>query len=122
MKKLMLCSILSLLFTNVFSQDTICIAFNNETVYEFDYYTSEILNTTINQDKYYDISVLSGDVLCLHLFDEKNRLREVKTFYLDKKTVTQLVKSKDYTYYTNNDENVNKVTVGKPKLFFFGKD
>ena len=118
----MLCSILSLLFTNVFSQDTICIAFNNETVYEFDYYTSEILNTTINQDKYYDISVLSGDVLCLHLFDEKNRLREVKTFYLDKKTVTQLVKSKDYTYYTNNDENVNKVTVGKPKLFFFGKD
>lgn len=103
------------------AQDTTCVTFSNETVYEFNYYTSEILNETINQDKYYNINITSGNVLCLHLFDEKSRLREVKTFYLDKKTVTQLVKSKNYTYYTNKNENVIKVTVGKPKLFFFGK-
>ena len=44
MKKLMLCTILSTLFINSYSQDTICTMIGPNRVIEFNYETSEIIN------------------------------------------------------------------------------
>ena len=110
----MLCSILILLFTNVFSQDTTCTYFTNKIVHEFNYYTSEILNTSENEDKYYDIVVKYGDVLCLDLNDKKNKYRKVTITFFDGSTKTQKLKSKDHYYYT--PRGTINVRVGKPKL------
>jgi hypothetical protein len=115
MKKLMLCSILSILFFNAYSQDTTCTYFTNKTVHEFNYYTSEILNTSQNEDKYYDIVVKYGDVLCLDFNDKKNRFRKVITEYFDGDVIEQFLDSKNEIYYS--PRGVVKVSVGKPKIF-----
>ena len=115
MKKLMLCSILSILFFNVYSQDTTCTFFTNKTVHEFNYYTSEILNTSQNEDKYYDIVVKYGDVLCLDFNDKKNRYRKVTITFFDGSKKTQILNSKDHYYYT--PRGTINLRVGRPKIF-----
>ena len=110
----MLCSILSLLFTNVFSQDTTCTYFSNEKVLEFNYYTSEVLHTGVNKNKYFDINVKYGDVLCLDFSDKKNRYRKVIITFFDGEVVTEILESKDNYYYT--PRGTINVRVGKPKL------
>ena len=57
MKKLMLCSILSILFFTSFAQDTTCTFFNDDQVYEFNYYTSKIIHEEKQLTRYYDIKV-----------------------------------------------------------------
>ena len=79
MKKLMLCSILSVLFINSYSQDTICTYFTGERVIEFDYQTSEIISETEMEGKSYTIDVGYREVLCLDLSDHKKRFRKVIT-------------------------------------------
>jgi hypothetical protein len=57
MKKLMLCSILSILFFNAYSQDTTCTYFKGKRVLEFDYQTSEILYEVEQEEKFYEIKI-----------------------------------------------------------------
>ena len=114
MKKLMLLSVLSILTSSLFSQDTTCTYFTNKTVHEFNYYTSEILNTNQNEDKYYDIEVKYGNVLCLDFNYKKNKYRKVTITFFDGSTKTQKLKSKDHYYYT--PRGTINVRVGKPKL------
>ena len=81
MKKLMLCSIFSILFFNAYSQDTLCTYFTGKRVIEFNYYTSEILYEVEQEEKFYEIELTYGDVLCLHFSDDKKRFRKVITEY-----------------------------------------
>ncbi len=114
MKKLMLCSILSILFFNAYSQDTTCTYFQGKRVIEFDYYKSEILYEVEQTKKFYDIEVKYGDVLCLDLSDDKNRVRKVITTFFDGSTREDILDSKDYVYYS--PQGTTKVSVGKPRL------
>jgi len=100
------------------AQDTVCTYFNGKTVHEFDYQTSEIINTVENEEKYYDINLKHGEVLCLDLNDEKFRMRKVILTFFDKSTVTQVLDSKDDVYFT--PLGVVKVSVGRPRILFLG--
>jgi hypothetical protein len=100
MKKLMLCSILSILFINSYSQDTICTYFTGERVIEFDCQTSEIISETGMEGKSYVIDVGYREVLCLDLSDGKKRFRKVITTYDDGDKTTQMPDSKDDIYYS----------------------
>ena len=100
MKKLMLCSILSLLFINSYSQDTICTYFTGERVIEFDYQTSEIISETVMEGKSYIIEVGYREVLCLDLSDDKKRFRKVITHYDDGDKTSQILESKNNVYYS----------------------
>ena len=94
------------------AQDTACTYFNGKNVHEFDYQTSEITNSYEHVDNFYDINVTYGDVLCLHLGDQKLRVRKVITTFFDGETQTRVLDSKDNVYYTTL--GVTKVSVGKP--------
>jgi hypothetical protein len=100
MKKLMLCSILSTLFINSYSQDTTCTYFTGDRVIEFDYQTSEIITEEVMDGKSYIIEVGYRDVLCLDLSDGKKRFRKVITHYDDGEKTTQILDSKDNIYYS----------------------
>ncbi|MBC8299123.1 MAG: hypothetical protein H8E55_25475 [Pelagibacterales bacterium] len=100
MKKLMLCSILSVLFINSYSQDTICTYFTGERIIEFDYQTSEIISETEMERKSYTIDVGYREVLCLDLSDGKKRFRKVITTYDDGEQISQKLESKDNVYYS----------------------
>ena len=99
MKKLMLCTILSTLFINSYSQDTICTMIEPNRVIEFNYETSEIINID-NYSGIVFIEVNDGEVLCLHLYDKKKRARKVIITYPDGEQVVQTLDSESNVYFT----------------------
>ena len=115
MKKLMLCSILSILFFNAYSQDTTCTYFTGERVIEFDYQTSEILYEVEQEEKFYDIEVKYGNVLCLDLSDDKKRFRKVITTFFDGSSREDILESKDEIYFS--PQGTTKVSVGRATIF-----
>ncbi|MDC3306155.1 hypothetical protein OAV36_04435 [Flavobacteriales bacterium] len=115
MKKLMLCSILSVLSINAYSQDTSCTYFVGERVIEFNYYTDTILYEVEQEEKFYEIELTYGNVLCLDLSDGKKRFRKVVTEYFDGDVIEQFLDSKDNVYFSPRGSI--KISVGKPSLF-----
>ena len=106
---------ISILFTNAFSQDTSCTYFEGERVIEFDYSTSEILYEVKHEEKFYDIDLEYGDVLCLHLSDYKKRFRKVIITFFDGEKVERFLESKDNVYYS--PRGAIKISVGRTKIF-----
>jgi len=97
------------------AQDTTCTYFTGKRVIEFDYYMDTILYETQQNSKYYSITVKYGDVLCLHLSDDKLRTRKVITTFFDGSTREDRLDSKSNVYYS--PRGTAKVSVGKPKFF-----
>ena len=114
MKKLMLFSVLSILFINSYSQDTSCTYFTGKEVYEFDYQMDTILYWEEQTTKFFEIEVKYGNTLCLDLSDDKKRVRKVITTFFDGTKRQDILDSKDKVYYT--PRGVVKVSVGRPRL------
>ena len=114
MKKLMLCSILSILFFTTYSQDTSCTYFVGERVFEFNYYTDTILYEVKQEEKFYDIELVYGDVLCLDLSDGKKRFRKVITTFFNGEKFEEFLESKNNVYYS--PRGAVRISVGKPSI------
>jgi len=118
MKKLTLSIALVAAIMSAKAQDTTCTYFKGKYVYEFDYYMDTVLYRSKQKTKFYDIKIKPGNVLCLDLSDDHKRIRKVIATFSDGETITQVLKSNDKVYYT--PEDVVKVSVGKPKIYFGG--
>ena len=114
MKKLTLSIGLVAAILSAKAQDTTCTYFRGKRVIEFDYQTSEILYEVEQTNKFYDVEVKYGNVLCLDLSDKKNRVRKVITTFFDGSTREDVLDSKDYVYYS--PQGTTKVSVGRPRL------
>jgi hypothetical protein len=97
------------------AQDTTCTYFEGKRVLEFDYQTSEIIYEVKQNNRFYDIEVKYGDVLCLDLSDEKTRTRKVITTFFDGSTREDVLDSKQVVYFS--PQGAIKVSVGRPKFF-----
>ena len=115
MKKLTLSVGLLIGVISMQAQDTTCTYFAGKKVYEFNYYTNEIIGFTKQNSKYYEINLTYGDVLCLDFSDEKVRTRKVITTFFDGSTREDILDSKDNVYYS--PRGTVKVLVGKPRFF-----
>ena len=115
MKKLMLSSILSILFFNVYTQDTTCTYFSAKEVYEFDYQMDTILYWEEQTTKFFEIEITYGNVLCLDLSDDKKRFRKVITEYFDGEVIEQYLDSQDEVYFS--PRGAVKISVGRPTIF-----
>ena len=114
MKKLTLSIGLVAAILSAKAQDTTCTYFTGKKVVEFDYKMDTILSISEQTTKFFDIEVKYGNVLCLDLSDNKNRVRKVITTFFDGEIVTQVLDSKNSVYYSSRC--TSKVSVGKPKL------
>tara|TARA_R110000824_G_scaffold37645_2_gene115743 strand:+ start:276 stop:638 length:363 start_codon:yes stop_codon:yes gene_type:complete len=117
MKKLTLSIGLVAAILSAKAQDTTCTYFKGKKVYEFNYHTSEIIYKLEQKTKYYDITVKYGDVLCLDLSDDKNRLRKVITTFFDGSTQEDILNSTHKVYFS--PQGTVKVSVSKPRWGFF---
>ena len=105
-------------------RDTICFFFTKLRVIEFNYQTSEKINETIHEEKYFDVEIKYGDILCLDLNDlgnleegesyEKKTFREVIITYFDNTTETEVLESMDNYYFSPRD--AIKISVGKQQF------
>ena len=119
MKKITLSVALLATMLTAKAQDTTCTYFVGKRILEFDYKMDTILYETEQRNKYYDIEVKYGDVLCLDLSDKKKRFRKVITTFFNGETTVQVLDSKNQVYYSSKD--VSKVSVGKPRILIMGK-
>ena len=124
MKKLILSIGLIAEILSASAQDTTCTYFTGERVIEFNYYTDTILYEvefglggelqTTKLGKFYEINLDYGQVLCLDLSDEKNRVRNVIITYFDGTTRKDVLKSKDNVYYS--PQGAVKISVGRSRI------
>jgi len=112
MKKLTLSIGLVAAILSANAQDTSCTYFKGKKVYEFDYKMDTILSIDDHTTRFYTVKIEDNQVLCLDLSDQKNRVRKVIVKYSDGTSKVQVLKSKDYVYYTGI--NTVEVKVGKP--------
>ena len=96
------------------AQDTLCTYFAGKDVYHFDYQQDTILSVDEQTTRFYEVNLKYGDVLCLDLSDDKQRVRKVITTFFDGTTSTEILDSKDNVYYT--PLGVTKVLVGRPYI------
>jgi len=118
MKKLTLSIGLVAAILSANAQDTTCTYFKGKEVYEFDYQMDTVLYFQKQTTKFFDIEVKYGNVLCLDLSDEKNRLRKVVTTFFGGETITQVLNSKNSVYYS--PKGTTKVSVGKSRVLIGG--
>ena len=97
------------------AQDTLCTYFSGKEVFEFNYYTDEVISFEKQTDKFYEINIEYGDILCLDLSDEKKRVRKVIVEFWDGEKIEQVLDSENNVYYS--PMGVTRVLVGRPKLF-----
>ena len=114
MKKITLSIALVAAIMSAKAQDTTCTYFKGKMVYEFDYQmNNEIINREDYQGNVY-LEVSYREVLCLHLFDDKTRVRKVIITYPSGVRIVEVLDSKDDAYYT--PVGPLTVEVRKPKL------
>ena len=89
---------LTALTTN--AQDTICIMLTHEEQITFNFQTSEVIHREPLHDTIAYIRVESDEVLCLHLYDEKRRFRDITTTWDDGDHRHDTFPSKDDVYFT----------------------
>ena len=94
------------------AQDTLCLMVRTQEVIEFNYYTDTIIYRE-NYRNYIHYSVEKDKVLCLHLMDEKSRIRKVLTTYPDGYVIEDNLESKNDTYYITGPVQVE---IRRPKL------
>jgi len=129
MKKLTLSIGLVAAILSAKAQDTTCTYFTGKEVYEFDYQMDTILYSVEfklggefqvnNIGRFYEIPVEYGDVLCLHLSDNKNKVRKVITTFFDGTTKQQILDSGNDVYYT--PKGTVNVSVGKSRNIILSK-
>ena len=115
MKKLTLSIGLVAAILSAKAQDTTCTYFKGKRVLEFNYQTSKVLYEVEQTNRFYDIEVKYGDVLCLDLSDDKNRTRKIITTFFDGSTQEDVLDSKNNVYFS--PQGTTKVSVGRPRFF-----
>ena len=99
------------------AQDTTCTYFTGKRVLEFDHKTNEIMYEVKHENKYYDIEVKYGNVLCLDLSDKKKRVRTILTTFFDGSIQKDVLDSSDQVYYS--PRGATKISVSKPRIKLF---
>ena len=82
-----------------YSQDTLCVMMCLDEVIYFDYQTSKI-KTRFDHTGSFEIPVKKGEVMCLHLCDEKKRYRDVTTTFEDGEHIHNTFDSKDNVIFS----------------------
>jgi len=113
MKKITLSIALVAAIMSAKAQDTTCTMVRGKEIVEFNYQNNEIISREDYQGNVY-IEVNYREVLCLHLFDDKTRVRKVIITYPSGMRIVEVLDSKDDTYYT--PVGPLTVEVRKPKL------
>ena len=99
MKKITLSIALVAAIMSAKAQDTTCTMVRGEEIVEFNYQNNEIISREDYEGSVY-IEVGYREVLCLHLYDEKLRVRKVIITYPSGMRLVEVLDSKDDTYYT----------------------
>ena len=95
------------------AQDTLCVMITLDEIIDFDFETSEVLARKPASDVT-SLRVDSGEVMCLHLYDDKRRFRDVTVFYDDGDHTHDVFESEDDVYFSPLGFGMS-IEIGKAK-------
>jgi len=96
-------TIASILIGSVmFAQDTLCVMICQDEIINFNYETSDIINR-FDHTGSYEIKINDGEVLCLHLNDEKKRFRDVTTTFENGDHIHNTFNSEDNVIFSKEN-------------------
>jgi len=90
------------------AQDTTCVMICLDEVINFDFQTSEVLNRYDHEGEL-ELRIEDGEVLCLHLFDNKKRFRDVTTTFSDGDHMHNTFNTEDNVVFSN--ESWGSITI-----------
>jgi len=90
------------------AQDTTCVMICLDEVINFDFQTSEVLNRYDHEGDL-ELRIEDGEVLCLHLFDNKKRFRDITTTFSDGDHMHNTFNTKDNVVFSN--ESWGSITI-----------
>ena len=88
-----------LVCATISAQDTLCVMITLDEVIDFDFDSSEVIGRAPLTDVT-TLRVDSGEVMCIHLYDDKRRFRDVTVFYDDGDHTHDTFESKDDVYFS----------------------
>ena len=83
-------------------------------VIDFNYHTSKITNRTAHKGDF-EIKVKEGEVMCLHLADEKKRYRDITTFFEDGDHIHNTFNSEDNVVFSGASWGDITIHISKPR-------
>lgn len=96
------------------AQDTLCVMLTQKEVIYFDFKSSEILSESEHPSNV-TLSIEKGQVLCLHLYDEDYRVRDVVTTFDDGSHRHDLFESKDNVFFSDLSWGSFEINVSESK-------
>ena len=103
-----------LVCATISAQDTLCVMICLDEVINFDFETSEIIDRYDHKGEI-QLRVNEGEVLCLHLLDNKNMFRDVTTTFSETDHTHNTFSSKDNTTYTGKGWGNFTMSVSKAR-------
>ena len=97
-----------------YSQDTLCVMICLDEVINFNYQTSKITNRTAHKGDF-EIKVKQGEVMCLHLCDEKKGYRDVTTFFEDGSNISNTFDAFDNVVFTRENWGNFTMHISEPR-------
>ena len=108
-------TIASILIGSVmFAQDTLCVMICLDEIINFNYTTSEIINRFDHVGDY-EIKVNEGEIICLHLCDEKKRYRNITTTFEDGDHIHNTFDSFNNVVFSEENWGNFTIHISKPK-------
>ena len=97
-----------------YSQDTLCVMICLDEVIDLNYKPSKITNRTDHKGDF-EINVREGEVMCLHLCDEKRRYRDVTTTFEDGDHIQNTFDSFDNVVFTRESWGNITIRISEPR-------
>jgi len=97
-----------------YSQDTLCVMICLDEVIDFNYQTSKIINRTAHEGDF-EIKVKEGEIMCLHLCDEKKRYRDITTTFEDGDHIHNTFDSEDNVVFSKENWGNFTIHVSEPR-------
>tara|TARA_R110001592_G_scaffold43709_1_gene141361 strand:+ start:174 stop:608 length:435 start_codon:yes stop_codon:yes gene_type:complete len=92
--------ILTLFTQSAKAQDTTCVMVTLDEIINFNFQTSEVLNRYDHEGEL-ELRIEDGEVLCLHLYDEKKRFRDITTTFPDGEHMHNTFNTEDNVIFSN---------------------
>ena len=97
-----------------YSQDTLCVMLTQAHVVHFDFNSNEILSKRSHSSDL-TLSINNGQVMCLHLYDKEDKLRQITTTFNNGDHMHSLLSSEDNVFFSDIEWGAFEVHISESK-------
>ena len=98
-----------------YSQDTLCVMLTQESVVHFDFKSSDVLSKREHSGDL-TLNIDDGHVMCLHLYDEEDRFRDLTTTFSNGDHIHGSFNSKNNVFFSKIEWGSFEVHISESRI------